>query len=163
MNNRITPFIMLLSLAFIVFSCSAEQVDESIFEGDQENEATVVGDPLEILVNSMWVLIEFDGDNIDSEKYDSKVPHLLFSSDENRFSGNMGCNQLMGSFSMNDNNFTFSQVASTKMLCPEMELEDAFGQKVDSIGKFQFDQNRLILMDDDKETIAVFEARELEG
>lgn len=53
-------------------------------------------------------------------------PFLGFDIDENRIYGNVGCNTVNGLLEQNssvNNSLTFKNLASTQMLCPDMETE----------------------------------------
>jgi len=55
-----------------------------------------------------------------------ETPFLGFDNATGRLFGNAGCNSLMGSYTADTakGTVTFSQLGSTRMMCPDMTLED---------------------------------------
>lgn len=97
-----------------------------------------------------WTLSSMGGEEIDTENLQKGAPQLTFDPDALRVSGHGSCNNLMGSFEMQKNAIRFSQMASTMMACPNMELETAFNKKLSGRQlKYELTDDQLILIHPD--------------
>lgn len=74
-------------------------------------------------LNAVWELTELDGEAVASQ---GKAPNLRFDLHEGQVSGFGGCNRISGPVTMEGNQVRFGNLASTKMACPSMKLEDMF-------------------------------------
>lgn len=89
------------------------------------------------LFGKTWKLVELRGIPVEVDEASDKIPFLLFHSAESRFSGNAGCNNIMGGYELaEENRIRFTQVASTMMACPDMELERAFIQMLETVDNY---------------------------
>jgi heat shock protein HslJ len=89
-------------------------------------------------------------------------PHLTLHSESHRVSGSGGCNRLMGSYRLNGDELTFSQMASTMMACPEgMDTEKAFLKAIEEVKTWKVAQRKLELFDAGGNAVASFEARDV--
>lgn len=74
-----------------------------------------------------WELIELEGTKLALNSEALNRPVLQFQSDENRISGNGSCNRFNGKYDIkSDNRISFSEIASTKMACDQMAVENKF-------------------------------------
>lgn len=99
------------------------------------------------ITDKYWTLIELRGSEVKGENTPPKLPHLILWSDTNRVTGNAGCNSFTGSYEMNDQTgrIQFSKVASTQMICPEMELEDQFMEVIEVTDNYSIKGDTLSL------------------
>lgn len=75
-----------------------------------------------------------------------KKPTLNFNLAEKKISGFDGCNRMMGSFSVGENNgIRFSQIAGTMMACPDNNA-DFFLNQFDKITRFRIVNGKLELL-----------------
>lgn len=71
------------------------------------------------LLQAKWALESLTGQNNLTGLFNNKMPFLNFNTEALRISGNSGCNNLSGSFSvMAGNKISLGQLATTKMACP---------------------------------------------
>lgn len=105
------------------------------------------------LTGKYWKLIELNGEPVGEMR---KEPFVMFD-DEKRVSGNAGCNTFTGSYSFGEGNgIKFSQLAMTRMACPNMGLESKFVKMFDVAGHFSVTAKELILIDDAEKELAKF-------
>ena len=79
------------------------------------------------LVEKYWKLLELYGNPIAPAANNSREAHITFHVEGNRFSGDAGCNRMMGSFKTREHNqIVLSSAATTMMLCINMETETNF-------------------------------------
>ena len=91
-----------------------------------------------------WVLIEM-----------RKVPvqlsggrrdaFLNFDPDQKRYSGNGGCNQISGSYTITKKNIHFGDVMSTKMSCDDIAFENSFLSTLNNVDRYEIKGNDLLL------------------
>ena len=97
------------------------------------------------LVEKYWKLIELYGNPITSAN-NSKEAHVTFHIEGNRFSGDVGCNRVMGSYQTKEHNrIALSAVATTMMMCLDMENEIKFLQALEMVDNYSIQNDTLSL------------------
>lgn len=69
-----------------------------------------------------WNIVNVKGEVVRADK----TPYIGFDQTTNRVYGHAGCNRLMGAYhvdSLEVGKISFAQVATTRMMCPDMSLE----------------------------------------
>lgn len=114
----------------------------------------------EILTEHKWVVEQIAGQPINAN---SRVT-LLFSGD-GRIAGRASCNRLSGHYSVESDSDTlqFSDLATTKMACPEplMEQERRFVEALGSVQSYALSQHGALMLYRDQEVVV--EAQPEEG
>jgi heat shock protein HslJ len=83
---------------------------------------------------------------------------INFDISEKRFTGNGGCNQISGNYSLNKSNIHFRDVVSTKMSCEDIAFENSFLSTLNTVDRYEirgFD----LLLKKKRKTVLVFTAR----
>jgi heat shock protein HslJ len=91
-----------------------------------------------------WVLTEMKGVPVQLSG-GRRDAYLNFDAGEKKFTGNGGCNQVSGNYSLDKKNIRFGEVISTKMSCPDIEFENTFLSTLSSIDRFEQRGNDLLL------------------
>ncbi len=105
-----------------------------------------------------WNLIEITGNAVSGYAAQNKQPHLKFAAD-NRVEGTGGCNGMGGTYTLAEGNkVSISDMASTKMACPDMTLENDFQTTLQQVTNYSIDGSTLSLMNAVGTTVAKFEA-----
>ena len=91
-----------------------------------------------------WVLTEMKGVPVQLSG-GRKDAYINFGVTEKKFSGNGGCNQINGNYTLEKNNIHFSEVSSTKMSCEDMAFENTFLDLLNKIDRFEQKGNDLLL------------------
>ena len=75
------------------------------------------------LLNGSWKVTTIDGKKITEEN-----PTMVIDIPEAKLSGFAGCNRMFGGISLDGTAFgiAFTQVATTRMACPDMKTEQLF-------------------------------------
>jgi heat shock protein HslJ len=108
------------------------------------------------LLDTTWNLSELFNEKI--QHSGSKIPHLRFEAE--RVSGNDGCNNFFGSYTLDEDSLRFGMLASTRMACPHIEgFEMIFNTMLSITTRYLINGNKLELFDNDK-LIASFLAAE---
>lgn len=99
-----------------------------------------------IPVESNW---EVNGIYVNGNKItppDDQKANMLFMKDF-KISGDAGCNKYFGSYKADGKNLKFDGIGMTRMLCPNMNFENAFTTNLDSVSTYQITDVTLILKD----------------
>lgn len=85
-------------------------------------------------------------------------PYLRFNQHDQRFSGNDGCNQIMGSYQARANTLTLSAIASTRRACLSGDdlNNGGFVHALNATQFYQFEQDQLILLDHKQQILLTF-------
>lgn len=106
-----------------------------------------------------WNVTTLNGKNIDG----ANVPFIGIDVDGKRVYGNAGCNRIMGSLELDasgQGKLSFGQVAATRMMCPDMELETAVLDALNVVGGYSLTENGLQLTDGDGNVVITLTRRE---
>ncbi len=98
------------------------------------------------MLNGQWNIVEADGMKIKLDE----MPQIVIDIEENKFTGNSGCNIMNGSIESSDqeNKIAFVGVVSTRRMCtPQvMEVEDKILDVINKVESFSIlDNNRVAL------------------
>ena len=103
-----------------------------------------------------WRLNMLGGEEVAQTK---ETPYLVFEGD-NKVSGNAGCNNVMGSYkTLGADSIRFSQLASTRKMCVDMQLEERFLVFLNGVQRYELTNNKLKLHSSASEATAVFGLR----
>lgn len=91
-----------------------------------------------------WVLVEMKGVPV-QQSGGRRDAHLRFEVREKKFSGNGGCNQLSGNYTIDKSDIRFSEVISTKMSCVDIDFENTFLSILNNIDRYEQRDNQLLL------------------
>lgn len=87
-------------------------------------------------LNGEWDITEVGGQQITTDK----MPFIGFDVAQKRIYGNSGCNRMMGSFeadSLKPGTLKFGQIGSTRMMCPDMKIEQLVLGAMDKVTSYQ--------------------------
>lgn len=83
-----------------------------------------------------WNIISVEGQSISEDA----APFIGFDTQEGRIYGNAGCNRIMGVIeidSVNPGHIVLSNVAATRMMCPDMKTEQKVMAALNSVAGYQ--------------------------
>ena len=111
------------------------------------------------LTNTYWRLVRLGGDAVGPVD-GRREPHMVLRAAEDRFAATVGCNQMIGGFTLDGDKITFGQVAMTMMACPPPldTLERGLAQALESTATWRINGNALDLRDADGKETALFQA-----
>lgn len=108
-------------------------------------------------LHDIWVLEEMKGTTVSKESFNSKeVPNMEVNINTNRFSGFSGCNRITGSLFYEKDVLRFTQIASTRMACPNMDKENEFLTALQASTSYKVENNRLYLSNPSEENLLIF-------
>jgi len=109
------------------------------------------------ILNKKWYLKEMYGKAFDAQKTNKKEGYISLDEKTSKFSSNAGCNQMNGAFTIEPGNkINFNAVMTTMMACQDMEAEATFGKVLKETKYFDVQLDKLLLMNNKRETIATF-------
>ena len=91
-----------------------------------------------------WVLTEMKGVPVQLSG-GRRDAYINFEAAEKRFTGNGGCNQVSGNYSLDKKNIHFGEVISTKMSCEDIQFENTFLSTLNSIDHYEQRGDDLLL------------------
>ncbi len=107
-----------------------------------------------------WNIVEVNGEKVSVEN----APFLGFDKDGHRLYGNAGCNRLMGSFeldTLNAGKVKFGQVAATRMMCPDMTLEQNVLEALNKVAGYETVGEDVALNDAEGKQVILLQKREV--
>jgi heat shock protein HslJ len=132
-------YLLLFSFGLVCFGCSPKM------------------SPDEKWAQQRWVVVEMKGVPV-QQSGGRRDAFLTFSPAEKSFSGNGGCNQINGNYSIEKKEIHFTNVASTKMSCADIAFENTFLTTLSSINNFETSGEDIRLRNK-KETLIVLRPR----
>ncbi len=119
-------YLFLLTLGFVAFNCSPRLSPDAGWG------------------NQRWVLAEMKGVPV-QQSGSRRDAFIRFDVNEKRFTGNGGCNQINGNYTIDKNDIRFADVISTKMSCSDIEFENTFLSILNTIDRYEVNGNDLRL------------------
>ncbi len=140
--------ILSLVIFLLLFGCNGTRTKDNL-----KKESVAVEN--KILINDIWALTEMLGTPISEEI--EKRPQLEFNSMENSFSGNNGCNQIMGNLKgLTNTDLQFATINETRMACKEMKLSSTFLTLLRETNQYKIAKLNLTLMDSNGKVLLLF-------
>ena len=94
--------------------------------------------------NQNWVLVELKGVPV-QQSGGRRDAHLTFDVIQKRFTGNGGCNQINGGYTLDKSEIHFTEVIATKMSCTDIDFENTFLSTLSSIDHYEVRGSDLVL------------------
>lgn len=111
------------------------------------------------LVEKYWKLTELRGQSVTYKNDTDKEAFMTLKTEGNRVHGNFGCNTFNGTYELKSGNrISFSQMASTMMMCPNMEIEQQFNEVLQQVDNYNLNGDTLVLNKARMAPLARFEA-----
>lgn len=141
-------FLSTLALASMMLACKGpDKAQEQNVDIVPIETSTTISAQQPKLEDTEWKLVEVIGKPIDEFGEQNKVPSFTFHSADKRMSGNAGCNNMGASYELLEGSkIQISQAFSTKMACPNMELEDQVGQMLSNLDTYIINENGELIL-----------------
>jgi heat shock protein HslJ len=111
------------------------------------------------ITEKYWKLTEIMGKPVVKTDGMPKEPHMILHAADFRVSANGGCNGMGGGFTlMPMNRIRFSQMISTMMACPDMEVEKQLAEVLGTADSYILQGDKLQLVKGRMAPLAKFEA-----
>lgn len=107
-------------------------------------------------LNDIWVMTEFAGVKLSKDKFFKGLPTFEFQLKERRLIGHTGCNSIRSSLEIKGNQIQFGKIISTKMACPEMEVENKIIQAISEKSLTYKIKDLTLTLEDDAGNLMLF-------
>ena len=97
-----------------------------------------------------WTVIKIKG----LEKLSSS-PTIVFQEEDSKVGGFAGCNNYFSTYTISDNTLSFGNTGSTRKMCPDMSVEDAFLRLLPKIARYEIVKKELYLYNQTDELLIV--------
>ena len=107
-------------------------------------------------INDIWVLQEIEGREVTEKALAEtlKRPYIEFHLQDRRFIGTDGCNTFRGSIaSLEDRELQMGPAMSTRMLCRDMNIPNAFLKLLSRVNSYELRERHLILLEGNTELL----------
>jgi heat shock protein HslJ len=128
MNRLFLSFLALVIITGFFYSCSPRLAADKYWSGKRYT-----------LVEMKEVPVQQSGTRRDA--------YIEFLESEKRFSGNGGCNQISGNYTLDKREIKFTDVISTKMSCPDIEFETVFLQLLSEVDRYEMENDHIVMKD----------------
>ncbi|MCH3885586.1 META domain-containing protein [Tenacibaculum aquimarinum] len=96
-------------------------------------------------LHDIWAVTQIDKKAIDKT---AKTPSLEINLTTMKVMGNDGCNNFSGTINeVSDTKFVIDNLASTRKMCPNMDVVNNFNKAINSVISYKLDSLNLILLD----------------
>ncbi len=113
------------------------------------------------LEESNWTLTHLGDQPLKASSSDREIT-LHFDKTNQRVTGSAGCNRLTGGYSLKGNALSFTPLATTRMSCPDDNLETRYLAALDKVTTYRIAGARLELLAADGAMLARFEIKRAE-
>lgn len=155
-------YLTTLLYAFALMNCNAPSKPTETTESPDTTStaATTAATMNSELQETHWKLIELNGQPVTNPVGNQKEAFIMLAKEGNKLTGSGGCNSMMGGYElMEGNQIKFSGVASTRMACPDMSMEDALGKVFTETDNYAINGKFLMLQKAKISPLAKFEAQ----
>ena len=106
-----------------------------------------------------WRMLQIGGETVAGDAPQGE-PTINLDAERSQASGTGGCNGYTGGYTLDGDQIRFTQIASTRRMCPEgMDTEDAFFYALETARTYAVVDGNLELYDAGGERLARFAAR----
>lgn len=112
------------------------------------------------LEGSRWVLVQL-GDESVIVGQGRPEPYIVLQAATKEIAGHTGCNRLNGGYRIDGDALRISEVTTTRMACPDGDLEHRFLNALESVARWRLQGDRLVLLDAENAALMQLEARNL--
>lgn len=112
-------------------------------------------------INGEWNIVEINGSAV-VPTAGKELPSIGFDTATGKISGNSGCNRMMGSFdnTAKPGTINLGEVASTKMYCPDMSIEQNVLNALKNVrGYRKMSNNRIALTNSSNRPVMVLSSK----
>lgn len=95
-------------------------------------------------LTNIWKVVQVGDINNPQHSTTKEALIFEFNATAKTYSGNMGCNTVRGQIIENDGEkLSFGPGASTKMACPDLDIENSIGKAIAETKSYRIENNRL--------------------
>jgi heat shock protein HslJ len=149
--------IFIISLVVAMAACTSGNKQSGDACNPTTEQKSKTASSADDLLGKKWDLSELNGSPLTLDAMFPGKPYLVFE-ERNRIAGNLGCNGFGGNLEFKGNNeIKISEIVATKMACPNLKVEQAFLEALNTTKSFHVENNTLMLSNENQEVIAKLE------
>lgn len=104
-----------------------------------------------------WENTRINGENMEIE---GEAPFITFDLEKKAINGKDGCNNFFGQIEeLSKNEILFSGVGSTRMMCENMDVPDAFLNALNAVNSYEIHRGELVLLDAERNELLAFDRK----
>ena len=96
-------------------------------------------------LHDIWVLEKLNGKTVSQADFGKEIPNLEINSTNNNFLGYAGCNRMSGTIFFENGLLRFTNIITTRMVCPGVNKESEFLKALQSASTYII-ENRLLIL-----------------
>jgi heat shock protein HslJ len=108
------------------------------------------------VLDAYWMLLSLEGQSPQAPN-NTQTAYIRLQEKENDVKGFAGCNHFFGKYALNGSALRFSDLGSTRMMCPNMDQETKLMQVLGRVSSYGI-AGRILTLYEGKEAIATFRA-----
>jgi copper homeostasis protein (lipoprotein) len=151
-----------IMICLVVITLLLSTVGKSAYGQNKapQTTTTAVNSASDQLIGPKWKLFELHGQAVVKNAKGKDDSYIRFTK-EGTISAYTGCNNMTGSYQVyKGSGIKFSNIASTRMACPDMKTEQILNQVLQTADNFSVKAKRLTLSKTGQKPLAVFVAEE---
>lgn len=146
-------------IALTIMSCNTSKQAGSAVNDD--NSKLMENTENQSVEDVKWVISTLEGKDMSTINNHGKAIYFTLNSKDNRVNGYSGCNTFMGTYKLEGTKISFSQMASTRMACPDSDINESEILSVfETADNFTIADGRLSLNKARRASLAVFAKEE---
>jgi heat shock protein HslJ len=149
--------IIIMFLAGCIFLCSCSPGKKNIAQTQSPSVNNKTNSPL---TETYWKLTELMGTQVITSSTDKKETYMILKKADSTINGHSGCNTFRGTYKLAEATLriSFSQMAGTRMACPDMKKENDFLEVLQKADNYTITGDTLSLNKARMAPLAKFEA-----
>lgn len=145
----IGPIVLLVAFACAPRPGAAPAADSTGVAAEPARPDSTAATPAVPLEGTAWRLVEVDGQPVSAPADSARAPGLTLLADGHKVQGSAGCNRMMGSYQLSGTSLKLGRLATTRMACPAMELEQRYLKALGATTRYEIAGGSLTLFDPD--------------
>ncbi|MCQ2231536.1 MAG: META domain-containing protein [Paludibacteraceae bacterium] len=133
-----------------MMSCTAPKSDAPACNAEAE-----AADSAQVnvsLVGGEWTVVSVLGNEVKVNT--DAMPLFMFNANDT-VNGGTGCNRFFGAYKLAGDSLSFGDVASTKMMCPDMAVEDSLLKAIQQVVTYSIADSTLSMKNADNQEVIV--------
>ena len=140
--RKIFLFASIIAITILTGACKSQKATGA----NKQNKSMATENRVNSPVEKYWKLVELQGKPISEMTY-AKEPHFILKKEDNRVTGNAGCNALSGEYELDEaaHRIRFSKIITTRMFCFDDTVEREFLRILEMVDNYSLNGDMLTL------------------
>ncbi|WP_205702846.1 META domain-containing protein [Botryobacter ruber] len=144
MMKPLTPFLMPFLVLFLMLMSACTIKNQTVAGGQAS------------LQDTDWMLVSV-GDQVVTVEQDNRTSYIHFEKEDNKLKGFGSCNNFFGRYQLDGATLKLSGIGSTRMACPNMQLETKLLQALEKVTSYSI-SDQLLTLYQNNNAVATFRA-----